>query len=101
MWTNKYCGHYAEKQFIRGKPIRHDFKNWAICSDDGFLYQAEPYCGKSTESPDFGLGCGPNVVLGLLEKVNVPCGSWIYFDNYISTVCLLHELSKKQLGGTD
>ena len=33
----KYYGHHSAKQFIRGKPIRYGFKNWAICLDDDYL----------------------------------------------------------------
>ncbi|XP_042144213.1 piggyBac transposable element-derived protein 2-like [Ixodes scapularis] len=34
----KYFGHHPCKQFMRGKPIRFGYKNWMMCSDDGFCY---------------------------------------------------------------
>ncbi|XP_050299101.1 piggyBac transposable element-derived protein 2-like [Anthonomus grandis grandis] len=32
-----YYGKRYAKQFIRGKPIRFGFKNWALCTSNGYL----------------------------------------------------------------
>lgn len=43
-----YGKHYA-KQFIRGKPIRFGFKNWAMCASTGFMIAFSLYTGKTTK----------------------------------------------------
>lgn len=35
-----YKGHHGAKMFIRGKPIRFGYKDWMLCSSDGFPFQA-------------------------------------------------------------
>ena len=34
----KYFGRHPTKQFICGKPIRFGYKNWTLCSSDGYCY---------------------------------------------------------------
>ena len=41
----KYHGQHPTKQFIRGKPIRFGYKNWTLCSSDGYCYPFDTYCG--------------------------------------------------------
>ena len=77
-----YYGPHGDKQYIRGKPVRYGFKCWAMCSSTGWLFHAEPYCGKSTWIPDVGLGQGPNVVLG---HRSVGPGALLYFDNLFTS----------------
>ena len=33
--------------FISGKPIRFGYKDWMLCSDDGYPFKGMPYHGKS------------------------------------------------------
>ena len=42
-----YGKHYA-KQFIRGKPIRFGFKNWALCTSSGYMMAFDIYVGKQS-----------------------------------------------------
>lgn len=95
-----YFGHHGLKQFIRGKPIRFGFKLWTLASPEGFMFHAEPYSGSSTKLPQTGLGQGPDVVLGLIEKVQAREGNHIVMDNLFTTIPLLNELSKKGIAGT-
>ena len=95
-----YFGHHSDKQFIRGKPIRYGFKVWALCDVKGFSVHLEPYCGKFTDLPDYGMGQGPNVVAGLVEKGEVCGGTKLYFDNLFSSMPLLDWLSSRGIGGT-
>ena len=60
----------------------------------------EPYCGKFTNIPDYGMGQGPNVVAGLVEKGEVCGGTKLYFDNLFSSMPLLDWLSSRGIGGT-
>ena len=65
-----YGKHYA-KQYIKGKPIRFGFKNWALCSTNGYMISFEIYTGKSnTVEKVFGLG--GDVVMSLLHQSEVP-----------------------------
>ena len=52
----RYYGKHGTKQFIKGKPIRYGYKMFSVCSPEGYLYHAEPYCGASTDFKHFGLG---------------------------------------------
>lgn len=62
-----YYGKHSSKQFIKGKPIRFDFKVWAACTADGFLLHAEPYCGSYTNISDTGLGQGQNLEMEIVK----------------------------------
>lgn len=96
----KYYGHHGAKQFIRGKPIRFGYKLWVCADPSGYVHHAEVYCGSSTEIQDRGFGQGGNVVLELLEKTQALPGTTVYFDNLFTSVELLEELGKLQIGGT-
>ena len=95
-----YFGKHSDKQFVRGKPIRYGYKVWAICDSSGFTRFVEPYCGNHTKLPDYGMGQGPNVVAGLVEKGEVCPGTLLYFDNLFTSMKLLNWLSERGLGGT-
>ena len=94
-----YYGRHGTKQFIRGKPVRYGYKIWALASSKGYMYQVEPYCGAMTNLGTTGNGQGYAVVLGLLNKSNVPSGKCIYFDNLFTSFILLDELINKGIGG--
>lgn len=89
-----YGKHYA-KHYIKGKPIRFGFKNWALCTDNGYMLAFDIYTGKSaqTEKRDFGLG--GQVVLSLIDLTGIPSieGYKLFFDNYFTSVALLSHLS--------
>ncbi|PSN30620.1 hypothetical protein C0J52_25634, partial [Blattella germanica] len=42
-----YFGKHYAKQYIRGKPIRFGFKNWASCSASGHMISFKIYTGCS------------------------------------------------------
>ncbi|KAJ8894215.1 hypothetical protein PR048_006825, partial [Dryococelus australis] len=65
-----YYGHHLYKTFIRGKPIRCDYKIWILCFSNSCLYKIEIYLGK------------------------------IYFDNIFTSYDLLSELSNNTITGT-
>ena len=92
-----YYGRHYAKQYIRGKPIRFGFKNWAICSSTGYMYGFDIYAGKQDGS-HYEFGLGGDVILGLLDQISVPpyAGHKIYFDNYFTSYRLMSNLG--QLG---
>lgn len=94
-----YGKHYA-KQYIKGKPIRFGFKNWALCTSSGYLVAFEVYTGKSNAEKKFGLG--GDTVLSLLQKSGIKpkAGYKIYFDNYFTSVRLLEHLSDMNICAT-
>lgn len=93
-----YGKHYA-KQFIRGKPIRFGFKNWALCTSNGYLLAFDIYMGKqpTPDNENTTYGIGGIVVLFLLNNANIPPneGYQIYFDNYFTSLKLLTYLAQR------
>ena len=85
----QYFGRNALKQFIRGKPIRFGFKQWALCfSRSGYCYKFDIYQGATSEKCDLPLGA--RVVKDLLT--DVPKGICVYFDNFFSSFSLFDLL---------
>jgi hypothetical protein len=70
---------------------------WALCTSGGSGLWFEPYCGRDTCVEDKGLGQGPNVVLQLVEKTELPPGSELYFDNLFTSFPLLERLSEMNI----
>lgn len=98
-----YFGRHYAKQFIKGKPIRYGFKNWALYSSTGYMYAFDVYIGKaSNKGTDYGLGVGGNTVLYLIKKAKIPenQGYKIYFDNYFTSYNLLDNLSNLNICAT-
>ena len=93
-----YYGKHSTKQFIRGKPIKFGFKLWCITSHEGYLLNAEPYCGLDADLPDTSLGQGADFVLGFIEKCEVKAGSLVTFDNQLTSLPLLDELTELGIG---
>ncbi|GBM78794.1 hypothetical protein AVEN_81963-1 [Araneus ventricosus] len=76
--------------------VKQDFHlSESNISLDGYLFHAEPYSGSTTKLPQTGLGQGPDVVLGLMNKVYAREGNHVVMDNLFTSIPLLNELSKK------
>ena len=91
----KIVGYYDRhpiKQFIRGKPIRFGFKEWALCSSSGYTYKFSVYQGASSTPREQLLGS--EVVLDLLR--DVPVGISVHFDNFFTSIFLMKQLTTKQ-----
>lgn len=98
-----YYGRHFAKQYIKGKPIRFGYKNWALCSSTGYMYAFDVYVGKShDDSHSKELGAGGDVVMKLLGKANVPSnlGYKVFFDNYFTSYRLIDHLSSKGICAT-
>ncbi|KAI4455521.1 transposase is4 [Holotrichia oblita] len=95
-----YGKHYA-KQYIRGKPIRFGFKNWALCTNEGYMVGFDIYTGNNS-SLEKHFGVGGDIVLALLQQTEVPKnqGYKIYFDNYFTSLPLLAHLSAQKYCAT-
>jgi hypothetical protein len=90
-----YGKHYA-KQFIRGKPVRFGFKNWALCHSTGYMVAFDIYVGKNADTVKK-FGIGGDVVISLMKSANIPshAGYKLYFDNYFSTLNLFQHLAEE------
>ena len=93
-----YFGRHSCRMFIRGKPIRFGYKNWVICSNDGYPFKVIPYQGKLNGNKEGPLG--PRVVKQLLEIVTDANKHDVYFDNFFTSLPLLEELKQMYLPAT-
>ena len=93
-----YFGRHSCKMFIRGKPIRFGYKNWVICSNDGYPFKVIPYQGKLNSNKEGPLG--PRLVKQLLEIVTDANKYDVYFDNFFTLLPLLEELKQMSLPDT-
>ena len=87
----RYFGHHYLKQFIRAKPIRFGFKQWAICcSETGYCYRMDVYEGKSTtNTKETGVtGLGASVVAKMVSILDQPEQHEIFFLIAFSLVFL-------------
>lgn len=91
-----YYGRHYAKQYIKGKPIRFGFKNWALCNNDGYLVSFDIYTGKSNKENVFGIGGDTVLSLIMASKIPPNQGYKLFFDNYFSSVSLFRHLT--QLG---
>lgn len=91
----RYYGHHYLKQFMRGKPIRFGFKQWAICcSQTGYCYQMQVYEGKRRDIVDDEtiIGLGASVVMKMISILETPKAHKVYFDNFFTGFPLMKHL---------
>ena len=94
-----YCRHFM-KQFIRGKPIRFGYKNWAICcSSTGYCFNFDLYEGKQEQHSEAN-GLGASVVLNQVSKVTSPSNHIFYFDNYFTSFQLMKLLTEQNVSAS-
>ena len=92
----RYFGHHYLKQFIRAKPIRFGFKQWAICcSETGYCYRMDVYEGKSTtNTKETGVtGLGASVVAKMVSILDQPEQHEIFFDSFFTGFSLMKYLN--------
>lgn len=100
-----YYGGHSCKQFIRGKPIRWGYKFWVGATRLGYILWFDPYQGQSAMIPSaykqFGLG--GSVILrfaDILQKREPTLHFHLFFDNFFTSIPLIHELSNRGLKAT-
>ena len=81
--------------------MQFGFKLWCVCSSDGYLLHAEPYCGKDTNLPETGLGQRSAVVLGMIEKCDLTKVFTPAMDNFFTTLPLFDKLTNMGMYGVD
>jgi len=92
-----FTGRVPARQFIRSKPNPVGVKNFAICGKSGRLLDFEFYQGAGTGVPEATkhLGLGASVVLRLAQTIPPNQNFKLYFDNYFTSIPLIHELRSK------
>ena len=94
-----YFVRHSCKMFIRGTTIRFGYKNWVLCSDDGYPFKVIVYQGKTDANKNEG-PLGARVVKELLEVVNDDMLHDVYFDNFFTSIPLLEDLKRLSLPET-
>ena len=92
-----YFGRHSFKQFIRSKPIRFEYKLWALCSSSGLPYRIEIYEGKTINETG---PLGSRVVQGLLKVCKNPANHHVFVDNFFSSYDLHVSLKKQHFRST-
>ncbi|XP_063823717.1 piggyBac transposable element-derived protein 3-like [Ostrinia nubilalis] len=100
-----YYGGHSCKQFIRGKPIRWGYKYWVGATRLGYVIWFDPYQGKSAQLPSIykKFGLGGSVILqyaNVLQTMYPDNVYHLFFDNYFTSIPLLHELKNRNLKAT-
>jgi hypothetical protein len=93
-----YYGRHTLKMFMRGKPVRFGFKNWCLCSSDGYCFKFNTYQGAEPKHVKKD-PLGTRVVMDLIQDC-CPEEHRLYFDNFFTSVNLLLELKKKGIRAT-
>ncbi|XP_056637682.1 piggyBac transposable element-derived protein 3-like [Diorhabda sublineata] len=97
----RYYGHHFLKQFLRGKPIRFGFKQWAMCfAETRFCLHAELYERKQNQAFPVG-GFGASVILKHISLVDNPTDNVFYFDNFFTSHALMKNLGKRNIRATE
>ena len=95
-----YTGKNSSKQTIRTKTIRFGYKNFVICSDDGYPYFIDPYCGAK-----YGCGKAPkNLTARSVIDCILEIDNWddkdVYFDNWFTSLSLISILKEHGVRAT-
>lgn len=90
-------GHFL-KQYMPNKPHKWGFKLFNICNLLGYAYKFIIYSGKEkddrlADEPD--LGVVAQTVLKLIRVVPRQRNHIVYFDNYYTSIPLMHFLAKQ------
>ena len=85
-----YYGHHSLKQFICGKPIRFEYKLWALSGVSEQCYNFDLYCGKTVNTEkNSELLHGSKVVLKMLSELENLQSCTMFFDNLFADYPLL------------
>ena len=95
-----YAGKNSSKQTIRTKTIRFGYKNFVICSDDGYPYFIDPHCGAKY--------CGGKASKNLTGWSVIDCileiDNWdnkdVCFDNWFTSLSLIAILNEHGVRAT-
>lgn len=81
-----FFGRHPGKQFIRGKPVRLEYKDWMLCNTSGYCYSFDTYCGKSNNPGKLmSMLLGSKIVLELLDVLTVRLDNKVFLNNFFTS----------------
>jgi hypothetical protein len=89
----KFKGRSSLRQYMPQKPIKRGYKIWVRANQSGYISEFQIYTGK-VETAEKHLGT--RVVKDLTQSIT---GEYrkVYFDNYFSSMPLMHDLKERKL----
>ena len=91
-----FKGRSSMKQYMKNKPHKWGYKVFTRAGVSGLVYDFEVYTGNKMNLGG-NLSFSGNVVLRLVQDLTPNRNFKIFFDNWFTSVDLVHELSKKKI----
>ena len=95
-----YTGKNSSKQTIRAKAVRFSYKNFVICSDDGYLYFIDPYCGAKYGGGRASKNLTARSVIDCILEIDNWDDKDVYFDNWFTSLSLISILKEHGVSAT-
>ena len=95
-----YTGKNSSKQTIRTKTIRFGYKNLVICSDDGYPYFTDPYCGAKNGGGKASKNLTARSVIYCILEIDNWDDKDVYFDNWFTSFSLISILKEHGVRAT-
>ena len=81
--------------------VKPSITSWDKSKDMNWSLTNREITHEPSTAPDTGLGQSGVVMIGLVEYSDIPSGLKLYFDNLFTSLQLLEELCRRNLGGTE
>ena len=86
---------HSAEMFVKGKPIRFDFKIWCLCGSDGYPYNIKTYQEKEKKLQDQPLGS--RVINNMVAVITANSSALLhelYLNNFFTSYSLMSDLAK-------
>ena len=93
-------GKNSRKQTIRTKTIRFGYKNFIICSDDGYPHFIDPYCGAKYGDGKASKNLTARSVIDCILEIDNWDDRDVYFDNWFTSLSLIAILKEHGVRAT-
>ena len=95
-----YTGKNSSKQTIQTKTIRFGYKNFVICSDDGYPYFIDPYCGAKYGGGKASKNLTTWSVIDCILEIDNSYDKDVYFENWFTFLSLISILKEHGVRAT-
>ena len=95
-----YTGKNSSKQTIRTKTIRFGYKNFAICSDDGYPYFIDPYCSAKYSGGKASKNLTARLAIDCILEIDNWDDKDVYSDNWFTFLSLISILKEHGVSAT-
>ena len=95
-----YMGKNSSKQTIQTKTICFAYKNFVICSDDGYPYFIDPYCGAKHSGGKVSKNLTAWSVIDCILEIDNWDDKDVYFDNWFTSLSLISILKEHGVRAT-